>query len=450
MRDNRERQNPRKERICPMTVSDLSEAMKTLLKESAHRQGAESGWKQRTSPLSSEIFVQTLVFGFLENPEATYPELARVAGRMGAEVTKQAICERITAQSVTLFKKVLEDAFGQMVQGDPVEQTWLQTFSGIYLNDSTQISWPDEWADQWDGGGIAAAMKLPVCLDMLRGRIQVDLIAARTHDSVTCWPNQEYPPNSVVIEDMGYLDQDRMNERAQKHVYTVIPCRSTMVFHEESGQVLDVGAWVRSRKKEVKERLVSWNGASYRLVAVPLSKTSTKRRRAHIRESARKHGREPNATSLALAPWYLVLTTLPPERATTAQVAILMRMRWQIELLFKVWKDQGKLDESRGFKPERLETEFYAKLLGLLLQHWIILSTGWAWVDRSLVQMGQTIREEIRTLCACWSDLAGLTQWCQILTRLMRKTARISSHINQPSTSSLLLLASEQVGPAIL
>jgi hypothetical protein len=116
-----------------------------------------------------------------------------------------------------------------------------------------------------------------------------------------------------------------------------------------------------------------------------------------------------------------------------------MRMRWQIERLFKLWKDQGKLDESRGFKPERLETEFYAKLLGLLLQHWIILSTGWAWVDRSLVQMGQAIREEIRTLCACWSDFPGLTQWCLLLTRLMFKTARISSHINQPSTSSFLL-----------
>jgi hypothetical protein len=116
-----------------------------------------------------------------------------------------------------------------------------------------------------------------------------------------------------VIEDLGYLDQDRMNERARKQVYTVIPCRSTMVFHEESGQGVDVQAWVRSRKKEVKERLVTWNGATYRLIAVPLSKVSTKRRRDHIRKSARKHNREPNATSLALAPWYLVLTTLPAE-----------------------------------------------------------------------------------------------------------------------------------------
>jgi hypothetical protein len=422
-----------------MTVSDLSEALKKILKESAIRQGAESGWKQRTSPLSPEIFVQTLVFGFLENPEATYPELARVAGRLGAEVTKQAICERMTRESVTLFKNVVQDAFGQLMQGEPVENEWLRTFSGVYLNDSTQIAWDDDWSEQWDGGGIAAAMKLPVCFDMLSGQLQVELIGARTHDSVTSWPNQEYPCNSVVIEDSGYIDQHRLNKRAQNQVYTVIPCRSTMVFHEESGVLLNLVKWVRSQNKEVKERLIWWNGSSYRLVAVPLSKTSTKRRKAHIRKSARKHGRKPNPDSLALAPWYLVLTTLPPERATTGQVTVLMRMRWQIELLFKLWKDQGKLDESRGFKPERVETEFYAKLLGLLLQHWITLITGWSWGDRSMVQMGQTIREEIRTLCACWFDYEKLASWCQMLTRLMRKTARISSHINQPSTCSFLL-----------
>jgi hypothetical protein len=67
---------------------------------------------------------------------------------------------------------------------------------------------------------------------------------------------------------------------------------------------------------------------------------------------------------LALADWIVVLTTATPQQASAAQIGTLMRLRWQIELLFKLWKDQGKLDETRGWKPERIEGEWYAKLLG--------------------------------------------------------------------------------------
>ena len=426
-----------------MTISDLHTTLYHLFTEKATEHGKASGWNQRKSPLPPSLFVQTLVFGCLENPHATLNELARIACRFGAEVTGEAICERFTPQVEELLKRVLQDAFTQVLQGEPVEVEWLQRFpGGFYLNDSTQVAWHDDWAPLWDGGGIAAAMKLPTCINMLRGGLQVEMIGARTHDSVTTWPNQDYPPESVIIEALGYLDQARMNTRAVNHVYSVMRYQSTIVLKTNHQRPLPLLKWLRRGPKRLKERAVWWNGVRYRLIAIPLAPENAERQRESIRESAHKHHREPNSTSLALADWVIVLTTLPQERTTAEQVAMLMRLRWQIELVFKFWKDQGKLDESRGYKPTRLQTELYAKLLGLLVQHWLILTTGWAWVDRSLVLMGQTIREEIRILCLVWPDLAQLSDWCQVLTRLIWKTARISSHIHHPSTAYRLLLVS--------
>ena len=426
-----------------MTITELHTTLQYLFTEKAAEQGKASGWEKRKSPLTSEIFVQTVVFGCLENPHATLNELARMACRFGAEVTGEAICERFTPQAEELLKGVLQDAFTQVLQGDSVEVEWLQRFSGgVYLNDSTQIAWHDDWASVWDGGGIAAAVKLPVCIDMLRGGLQVEMIAARKHDSVTTWPNQDYPANSVVIEDLGYLDHARMKRRTEHQVYSVIPYQRTIVLKTLRREPLSVLKWLQQGPKRLKERKVRWNDARYRLIAIPVTPESAARRREHIRKEASEHQKEPNPIALALADWVIVLTTLPLNRASSAQVAVLMRLRWQIELVFKLWKDQGKLDESRGYKPARVQTELYAKLLGLLVQHWLILTTGWAWVDRSLVLMGQTIREEIRVLCHVWSDLAQFTAWCKLLTRLMWKTARISSHIHQPSTASSLLQVS--------
>lgn len=73
----------------------------------------------------------------------------------------------------------------------------------------------------------------------------------------------------------------------------------------------------------------------------------------------------------------MVLTTVSSEQASAQQIVTLMRLRWQVELLFKLWKNEGKLDETRGWKAERIETGLYAKLLGLLLAHWLVLATGW-------------------------------------------------------------------------
>ena len=81
------------------------------------------------------------------------------------------------------------------------------------------------------------------------------------------------------------------------------------------------------------------------------------------------------------------------------------------------------------------------QLLGLLLQHWVMLTTGWQWVDRSLVLMGQAIREEFRSLCWLWHDLVSLSLWCSRLARILWKTARIGSHTYEPSTAFRMVTA---------
>jgi len=35
------------------------------------------------------------------------------------------------------------------------------------------------------------------------------------------------------------------------------------------------------------------------------------------------------------------------------ELLVIIRVRWQIELLFKLWKSSGRIDESRSHKPFR-------------------------------------------------------------------------------------------------
>jgi hypothetical protein len=51
----------------------------------------------------------------------------------------------------------------------------------------------------------------------------------------------------------------------------------------------------------------------------------------------------------------------------------LYRIRWPIELLFKLWKSEGHLDQSYGRHGLRVLGEFYATRSGLILTNWFML-----------------------------------------------------------------------------
>ena len=86
------------------------------------------------------------------------------------------------------------------------------------------------------------------------------------------------------------------------------------------------------------------------------------------------------------------MTNVPPERLSLRKALILIRVRWQVELLFKLWKSLGQSDEWRTTKPWRILCEVYAKLLALLIQHWLFPFKYWSFPDRSLAKAAQTVR----------------------------------------------------------
>ncbi|GAC1450376.1 MAG: hypothetical protein PVSMB4_09230 [Ktedonobacterales bacterium] len=419
------------------TIPELEGALQLVLDASAREHGMMSGWQQRRGALSPRQFVQTLVFGFLEDPQATLSHLARVAHALGALVTPQAISQRFSARSVALLQGVLQDALGLLLEAAPVEAPVWQAFpGGVFLDDATHIALHDDWRERWPGSGTAAALKLPTVIDLVHGALQFALVPACHHDTTTALANGPFPVGALVIEDLGYLDLGRMQARHAAGVATLLPLRCTLALTDARGRRVRLLRWLRRHPNTVVERPVWAQGHCLRLVALPASSATATRHRQALTTDARDHGRPPNALALALADWILLLTTATPAQATALHLGVLMRLRWQVELLFKLWKDQGKLDETRGWNPARIATEWYAKLLGLLLQHWLVLATGWQWADRSLVKAGQTIREYARCLCLGWHDPATLAHLCARIAHSIAVAGRIGSHCHQQSAAA--------------
>ncbi len=131
----------------------------------------------------------------------------------------------------------------------------------------------------------------------------------------------------------------------------------------------------------------------------------------------------------ALADWSLFVTNVPPEKLTLDETFLLARLRWQIELLFKLWKSHGHLDDFATAKPWRILCELYAKLLAMIVQHWLFLTCCWAFPERSLVKAAKTVRQQTLCLALALSNPLALNQALLILQRTLQQICRINKII---------------------
>jgi hypothetical protein len=161
-------------------------------------------------------------------------------------------------------------------------------------------------------------------------------------------------------------------------------------------------------------------------------------RRAAIRADAKREGETPSATKLALAAWTLLVTNAPPAVLAIREALVLARARWQIELLVKLWKDQGKLDEWRGADPQRVLCEVYAKLAAMVVQHWVLLTSLWRWPDRSLTEAAATVRREATCLVGAIGRRGRLREALRDVGRCLGVGCRVDKRRGRPSTVQLL------------
>lgn len=85
-------------------------------------------------------------------------------------------------------------------------------------------------------------------------------------------------------------------------------------------------------------------------------------------------------------------------RLTPEQMATIIGIRLQIQLMFKSFKSIGMVNTTRSNKPDRFLCEVYAKLIAQLVRHWIMLAGGWRCIQHDIIRTEKLIAQHARTL----------------------------------------------------
>lgn len=415
----------------------------------ADRLAEEHGLSRRSGKLSGGVFARTLVLSYLREPEATLDQIAQAAALVAEPVTPQAIDQRFTAQASAHLKACLEAAVARIIPAEEVAATRLfDRFTEVCVQDSTTIRLPDEFESHYRGCGgstptvAKSAVKFQVRFELKRGGLTGFRIEpGRAADVATPLQTEAIAAGSLHLRDLGYFDLSVFRTMASEKAYFLSRLHQPIAVFDETGERLELAQWLDRRRMPVVDANVTVGLADRmpcRMIAVRVPRNVRRQRLKALRRQGSKKGYTPSPERIALCGWNVYITNLPPTLLTAAEAMALIRLRWQIELLFKQWKSVGRLDESRSRRPERILGELFAKMLALVIQHWILTRSCWRYANRSLSRASRAVRCLAGALAAAWRSATLLGTMLARIARALERTGRVERRRKHPSAFQVI------------
>ena len=437
--------DPQKSLAPTHLLPQVQEAIIAVLTTAATTLARPTGFVQRASKLGGADFARLVVLGWLQEPAASLEALVQFGADLDVEVSAQGLDQRLNERGAAFLRALLEVALGQVVQADPVGVPLLSRFEAVLLEDSTVVCLPDELAPLFRGAGghkggdgRQSAVKRQVQLEMRRGGLRCSMpLAGRSADTRTPLAELACPKGCLHLRDRGFLDLDRWMDELARGEDVLSYLRPDVCLFTPQGEPLDLLDWLprRSEQGETAVLVGAQQRVPMRLLWSRVPKAIAAQRRKRLQREAATHGRVCSPRVLSLARWSLVLTSVPTARLSLPEALVLLKLRWQIELLFKLWKQEGLLDEWRSQRAGRIHCEIYAKLIGLLLQHWMLIVSCWDDPHRSLVKASKAVRSHVVLIALALSGQLELAFVLERTQRAVRVGARLNRRRGAPNTS---------------
>jgi hypothetical protein len=430
----------------PVQFEKLDQTIQEIFTTTANDLARETHFVQRKSALDGARFAQALVFGWLAKPTAGYTFLQSMLEMIGCDVSAQALEQRMTPQAADFMRSLLHAFTYACIESEPVVSELLNRFDGVYVQDGTVIGLPNDMDFLYQGcGGNTSesgksALRLQVRLNLSTGALDGPwMTSARTceREGEGSMQQKPIPANALFLTDTHYVTLHEIGEHRVHKRWWASHARANLAITDVCARKYTLAQFVHDRS-DGKETIDEWVTIGcqkalqqyVRLLIFPYSPgkseaeqeqagKDTKERKKGCRGDARvgkkheatktkSHRNKPSQKRLALSGWTILLTNVPNVKALAHEIRVLVRCRWQIELLWRLWKERGQADIWRTNKSMRVMCEVYAKLMGCIIQHWVLLTGCWQNPRRSMVKASQIVPALIAGYLLSWaSPLTG-------------------------------------------
>lgn len=276
--------------------------------------------------------------------------------------------------------------------------------------------------------------------ELLSGRLDGPILSeGREHDTKTSLYREPVKENSLTLNDLGFFHLAHFRELHEQGAFFLSRLKSgTNVMHPDGRLIcLEQRLFMETASiVEMPVLLGKKERLPVRLIALRLEPAERNKRLENLKEKARSSHQPTSPTALALVGWTIMVTNAPLEKLAASNVWNVYRVRWQIELLFRLWKKDGKWGESRSQKPWRVLCEVYAKALVGVIKHRSLQACGWLEPEHSLEKASEAVCGFAILFLYGFTANTGVSiaMALEALSLVIRNNCKISSRRKRPST----------------
>lgn len=351
----------------------------------------DSNFVQRKSgKIDGQLFLDLIVFNNDCLKDQSLNDLSVVLEeRYKIQITKQSLHERFNKYALRFLQKAMESLLGKQFNLDYLDND-IEGINRILIKDSVCFQVDQSLSDLYPGSkgsASGACVRIQFEYDLLNGRINDLSLSAYAHQDAknSIETIEKTQAGDLIIRDLAYMEIKVLKALIEKAAFFL--CRlnpKVVVYTKKKNQddyqilnFLSITRHMRKKNQKFMEKTVYIGGKEkirLRLITYLLPDKMVEQRIRELKNGRSKKGRNVNFSKkykarLALN---LFLTNAEKKQIPTKNVWPVYRLRWQIELIFKIWKSFCAIDKVKKVQRYRLQCYIYSKLI-LILIGWKII-----------------------------------------------------------------------------
>jgi hypothetical protein len=348
----------------------------------------ETGFHKRKSKIIPSVFFDLLMYDMNSGTSKSLNQLsieARSEHDIG--VTKQGIDKKFNEYTLQFLKSLIEKQLSVEL-GLQIDAGWLIPFNRVPIKDGTRFHLLEEYKDYLPGSG-GSGSKAGACLqfefDLKSGHIiDLSLTPANRPDVKDALESLDnVKKGDLIIRDLGYYAFNSFINIIKKEAFFISRLGAkTNVFEMRSGNYkkLDFKSVYHKMKRCKQSRnykdvfIGSEEKIPVRLVIELMPDDIYEERMRKIHKLHKKKGYQTSEEYKFLSRFNLFVTNVIKEVLPDKVISSLYRMRWQVELIFKIWKSVFGIHHFHKMKYQRWLCLLHFKLLMMIINWNIIMS----------------------------------------------------------------------------
>ena len=298
--------------------------------------------------------------------------VARFDAVYNVSASKQALWKRVNESCVMFFKSVLSQVIKQKVANidiDALNSTG--KYKRVIIQDSTIIKLPLRLFSIFSGvsnlHNSVCNARIQGVHKLVSGRFIHFSIDPYSKNDLSAAPELEIRQGDLVLRDRGYYTNGEMSRHVKEQADCIYRYKNKTIFLDpESGQPINLITLLESKGNlDIEVCLNNKERTKVRLLASPVSQKIANNRRRNAKKNMKGHN--PSKEVLKLMGWTIFITNIASSEACFDQIFNIYRLRWRIEIIFKIWKSHMQFAKVHVVSFYQLQVLLAARLIMIVI-----------------------------------------------------------------------------------